>query len=91
MTLIVELLLLDSLSGCSIISVGLTFGHMQKFHGQVGGLKVQTVDTTGAGDAFCAGLLSPIAQSTDIIEVRANMAFTYWLGLSTRLRFLDRM
>lgn len=54
---------------------------MQKFHGQVAGLKVQTVDTTGAGDAFCAGLLSQLAQSPDIIEVRAYVASTNWLRL----------
>jgi fructokinase len=42
---------------------------MQKFQGQVGGFKVQVVDTTGAGDAFCAGVLSQIASSPDIIEV----------------------
>lgn len=42
---------------------------MQKFHGHVSGLKVQPVDTTGAGDAFCAGLLSQIAKSPALVEV----------------------
>ncbi len=43
---------------------------MQKFQGQVGGHSVEVVDTTGAGDAFCAGLLSQLAIFPDIIEVR---------------------
>lgn len=44
-----------------------------KFQGQVGGFKVQVVDTTGAGDAFCAGILSQIASSPDIIEDEAKL------------------
>jgi fructokinase len=30
---------------------------------------VQVVDTTGAGDAFCAGILSNLAKDFSIIEV----------------------
>jgi fructokinase len=44
-----------------------------KFHGQVGGHSVEVVDTTGAGDAFCAGLLSQLAIFPDIIEDEAKL------------------
>ncbi|KAG0625588.1 hypothetical protein M758_2G066700 [Ceratodon purpureus] len=43
--------------------------YTQKFKGKVGGIKVQVVDTTGAGDAFCAGLLSNLAKDFGIIDV----------------------
>jgi len=42
---------------------------MQRYKGKVSGIKVQVVDTTGAGDAFCAGILSSLAKDFGIIDV----------------------
>lgn len=42
---------------------------LQEFSGRVKGLKVDPVDTTGAGDAFVAGILSQFASDTLLLQV----------------------
>lgn len=43
---------------------------LQNFSGRVEGVKVETIDTTGAGDAFVAGTLNQLAKDLSIINVR---------------------
>lgn len=62
-------LVLGSLTILDIWSTDFPTVHMQRFKGKVSGIKVQVVDTTGAGDAFCAGLLSSLVKDFGIIEV----------------------
>lgn len=49
----------------------LLFYTNQNFHGSVEAFHVNTVDTTGAGDAFVGALLSKIVDDQSILEVSA--------------------
>ncbi|MCL7048246.1 hypothetical protein MKW94_012861 [Papaver nudicaule] len=42
--------------------------YCQDFRGRVKGLKVEVVDTTGAGDAFVAGILSLLAKDLSLLQ-----------------------
>ncbi|XP_042030742.1 probable fructokinase-6, chloroplastic isoform X2 [Salvia splendens] len=42
--------------------------YTKEFSGRVKGLKVEAVDTTGAGDAFVAGILSQFALDTSLLQ-----------------------
>ncbi|KAK1578380.1 hypothetical protein Q3G72_029829 [Acer saccharum] len=54
------LLVTDGPDGCRY--------YTKDFSGKVQGLKVDTVDTTGAGDAFVAGTLSQLAVDLSLLE-----------------------
>lgn len=47
------------------------------FKGSVPGFKVDTIDTTGAGDAFVGSLLVNVAKDDSIFHVRKEAFFTY--------------
>ncbi|KAF5457514.1 hypothetical protein F2P56_021613 [Juglans regia] len=54
------LLVTDGPDGCRY--------YTKEFSGRVGGLEVDAVDTTGAGDAFVAGILSQLAVDLSLLQ-----------------------
>lgn len=54
------LLVTEGKDGCRYYTKGLS--------GRVSGVKVDTIDTTGAGDAFVAGILSQLVQDLTLIQ-----------------------
>ncbi|KAK8958064.1 putative fructokinase-5 [Platanthera zijinensis] len=42
--------------------------YTKKFHGRVGGFRVNALDTTGAGDSFVSGLLTHLASNPDLYK-----------------------
>ncbi|MCO5578919.1 hypothetical protein L7F22_032769 [Adiantum nelumboides] len=47
--------------------------YTKEFHGRVPGVTVDTVDTTGAGDAFVAGILSQLAKDLSLVKDEARL------------------
>ncbi|RWW61283.1 hypothetical protein BHE74_00031661 [Ensete ventricosum] len=63
------LLVTEGPNGCRYYS--------KDFSGRVSGLKVEQVDTTGAGDAFVAGILSQLASDVSLLQVPISVIITY--------------
>ena len=50
---------------------------VQEFKGRVGGVKVEAVETTGAGDAFIGGILNILASYPNLYKVQLNKFFCF--------------
>ncbi|CAH9119109.1 unnamed protein product [Cuscuta epithymum] len=61
--------------------------YTKEFSGRVAGLKVEAVDTTGAGDAFVAGILSQLASDESLLQnegkLREALSFANACGALT--------
>lgn len=61
--------------------------YSKEFSGRVSGLKVEAVDTTGAGDAFVAGILSQLASDISLLldepRLREALRFANTCGALT--------
>ncbi|THU66224.1 hypothetical protein C4D60_Mb05t11890 [Musa balbisiana] len=73
------LLVTEGPNGCRYYS--------KDFSGRVSGLKVEQVDTTGAGDAFVAGILSQLASDVSLLQdeqwLRETLKFANACGALT--------
>lgn len=47
--------------------------YSKEFNGRVNGLKVDAIDTTGAGDAFVAGILSQLATDLSLLQDESRL------------------
>jgi fructokinase len=50
---------------------------LQEFKGRVVGVKVDAVDTTGAGDAFVGGILNILTSDPNLYKVQLNTSFAF--------------
>lgn len=61
--------------------------YTKEFHGKVGGVKVNAVDTTGAGDSFVGGLLNSLASDPNLFKdenkLREALLFANGCGAMT--------